>query len=65
MKGNISGINQSLSCKPCKLQSEPLDLHPTGGADGVEGGDLQKCDYPIQGRAVNCKIIQFHMLFGC
>ena len=29
-----------------------------GRCRGSGRGDLQKCDYPIQGRAVNCTIIQ-------
>ena len=52
-------------CKLWKLQSVPSDQHPRGGAQEGGRGDLQKCDYPIQGRVVNCKITQSHMLSGC
>ena len=36
-----------------------------GRDTGGGRGDLQKCDYSIQGRAVNCKITQSPMPLGC
>ena len=52
-------------CKLCKLQSGPSDQYPRGEAHGGGRGDLQKCDYPIQVQAINCKITQSPMSLGC
>ena len=41
----------------CKLQFGPSDQHPRGGAQGRGRGDLQKCDYPIQGRVQIVKLL--------
>ena len=44
-------------CKLWKLQSGPSDQHPRGGGAERWEGDLQKCDYPIQGRIQIVKLI--------
>jgi len=44
-------------CKSCKLQSGPPDQHSRGRRRSGRR-DLQKCEYPIQERAINCKITQ-------
>ena len=51
--------------KLCKFQSESSDQHPRRGAKRDGRGDLQKCDYPIQVQAINCKITQSPMSLGC
>ena len=43
-------------CKLWKLQSGPSYQHPRGGAQRGGTGDLQKCDYPIQGRVQIVKL---------
>ena len=47
-------------CKLWKLQSGPSDQHPRGGAQGRGRGDLQKCDYPIEGRIQIVKLSHPH-----
>ena len=51
-------------CKSYKLQSGPSNQYPKEGRRRGRG-DLQKFDYPIQGRAVNCKINQSPMSLEC
>ena len=67
------GFGRRLSClehimcklihpqKPCKLQPGPPDQHSRGGRRGSGRKNLQKCDYLIQGRAVNCKVTPLPM----
>ena len=55
--GNISGANQSLRANRVNFNLGHR-INIQGEARGEWEGDLQKYDYPIQGRAVNCKITQ-------
>ena len=43
-------------CKLWKFQFGPSDQHPKGGAQRGGRGDLQKCDYTIQGRVQIVKL---------
>ena len=60
----ISGANQSLCVNHANFNlSHRINIQGEGHR-GWEA-DLQKCDYPIQGWAVNCKITQFPTPLGC
>ena len=53
------------SCKSCKLQSEPPDQHPRGGAEGVEGGICKCVITQSKGGRLIVKLPNPHMLLGC
>ena len=57
-------IRQRILCKShlyANYENSNLDhrIKIQGGRRGSGRGDLQKCDYLIQGRVVNCKITPF------
>jgi hypothetical protein len=57
MFGNISSTNQSVCANRVNSHMDHR-INIQGGAQAKWEGDLQKFDYPIQKRAVNCKITQ-------
>ena len=48
-------------CKLWKFQFGSSDQHPRGGAQRVGRGDLQKCDYSIQGQVQIVKLVQLQL----
>ena len=55
----------TFSCKPCKLQSEPPDQHPRGGAEGVEGGICKSVITQSKSGWLIIKLSNPHMSLGC
>ena len=59
------GCKSISSCKPCKLQSEPPDQHPIGGAEGVECGIWKSVITQSKGGRLIIKLSNPHMSLGC
>jgi len=58
----IGKVQTNLSVET--MQTLP-DQHPREGRRGSGRGNLQKCDYLIQRRTVNCKITPFLVPLEC
>jgi len=61
---NISGAKQSLRANHVNFNLDHR-INLQGEDAGGGRGDSQKCDYPIQGQTVNCKITLSPMSLGC
>ena len=62
--GNISGANQPLRANYANFNLGH-QINIQGERCRGERRDLQKCDYPIQEQAVNCKTTQSPIPLGC